>query len=258
MEAPKYPVGSVDRALRLLLILRDQKQIRLSDAADLLGVSHSTAHRLLDMLRFHGFVDQDEETSVYYLGSSLMDLGLMALRSFNIVQETRPYLESLARTVNETSHLVVLRGTNTVFLDVALPSRGVHTTSRVGATIPAHATSGGKALLATLPLTTLRSLYPDPTLPRLTENSVAKRSDLEDELAEIRRVGFAVNFGESESEIGAVAVVLRDRMEEVRGALAVTVPMSRFGEDEASAIAPIAARVAESWSMNVPSRASIL
>lgn len=258
MTPPKYPIESVDRALRLLLFLRDNRQIRLSEAANFLKVSPSTAHRLLDMLRLYGFAEQDESSSSYRLGNSLINLGLSALRSFNIIKETRPYLESLAEAVNETSHLVVLRGTSSVFLDVALPARGVHTTSRVGATIPAHATSGGKALLSTLPRITLRNLYPDRVLPRLTDNSIETRASLEKELAEIRRVGYAVNFGESEADIGAVAVVLRDRMDEVRGALAVTVPMGRFSETEASRIAPIAIGIASSWSRSVPSGASIL
>jgi hypothetical protein len=43
--APQYPVESVDKALKLLL-LGEQPEIRLSQATRYLGVASSTAHRL--------------------------------------------------------------------------------------------------------------------------------------------------------------------------------------------------------------------
>ena len=57
--APQYPIESVDNALKLLLLLGEQPQIRLSEATRYLGVASSTAHRLLAMLSYRGFVRQD-------------------------------------------------------------------------------------------------------------------------------------------------------------------------------------------------------
>jgi IclR helix-turn-helix domain len=48
--APQYPIGSVDNALKLLLLLGERPEIRLSEATRYLGVAPSTAHRLLAML----------------------------------------------------------------------------------------------------------------------------------------------------------------------------------------------------------------
>jgi len=53
---PLYPIESVDNALRLLLLLAEQPRIRLTDASNYLGVASSTAHRLLAMLQYRGFV----------------------------------------------------------------------------------------------------------------------------------------------------------------------------------------------------------
>src|SRR5258708_6972318 len=50
--APHYPIESVDNALKLLLLLGEQPQIRLSEATRYLGVASSTAHRLLAMLTY--------------------------------------------------------------------------------------------------------------------------------------------------------------------------------------------------------------
>jgi DNA-binding IclR family transcriptional regulator len=44
---PPYPLESVDNALRMLHVLRDQGRTGVSDAAAELGIGRSTAHRLL-------------------------------------------------------------------------------------------------------------------------------------------------------------------------------------------------------------------
>ncbi|MBA3294655.1 MAG: helix-turn-helix domain-containing protein [Geodermatophilaceae bacterium] len=62
---PTYPITSVGNALRLLLLFRERKAIRLSDASDYLGVANSTAHRLLAMLVHHEFVEQDPGQRTY-------------------------------------------------------------------------------------------------------------------------------------------------------------------------------------------------
>ena len=49
---------SVDAALRLLQMLGRDGQLRVTDAADELGVAASTAHRLLSTLRYRGFAVQ--------------------------------------------------------------------------------------------------------------------------------------------------------------------------------------------------------
>ena len=63
--APQYPIESVDNALRLLLLLGEQPQVRLSEASRYLGVASSTAHRLLAMLAYRGFVRQDPVSKAY-------------------------------------------------------------------------------------------------------------------------------------------------------------------------------------------------
>jgi DNA-binding IclR family transcriptional regulator len=63
---PQYPVESVDNALRLLLMVRDRGEIRLSEAREALGVAQSTTHRLMAMLACHDFVRQDPASRHHY------------------------------------------------------------------------------------------------------------------------------------------------------------------------------------------------
>src|SRR5579859_8171320 len=81
---PLYPIASVDSALRILLMFREQRALRLTDAARTLGVAHSTAHRLLAMLHHHGFVHRDPASRRYVPGPSLVEIGLSAIGTIDL------------------------------------------------------------------------------------------------------------------------------------------------------------------------------
>ena len=102
---PAYPISSVENALRLLVILRDREEIRVSDASAELGVARSTAHRLIAMLHSYGLVEQDPGSRAYRVGPVLAELGLSSLRQVDVRAQLRPFLEALSADVGETVHL---------------------------------------------------------------------------------------------------------------------------------------------------------
>ena len=107
---PAYPIASVNNALLLLLLFREQPRVRLTDACKCLGVAHSTAHRLLAMLAHHGFVQQEPVTRAYIAGPALVEVGLAVVGSLNVWEQARPMMEELAVETGETVHLGVSRG----------------------------------------------------------------------------------------------------------------------------------------------------
>ena len=92
---PAYPIASVNNALLLLLLFREQPRVRLTDACKYLGVAHSTAHRLLAMLAHHGFVQQEPVTRAYVAGPALVEVGLAVVGSLNVREQARPAMEEL-------------------------------------------------------------------------------------------------------------------------------------------------------------------
>jgi hypothetical protein len=82
----------------------------------------------------------------------------------------------------------------------------VRVTGRTGVLLPVHATAGGKILLAA-GLGEADGLI----LRRLTGATITSRRAFEDELTDIRRLGYAINRGESLDGLHAVAVSIVDR-----------------------------------------------
>src|SRR6201984_2117976 len=93
--APQYPIESVDKALKLLLLLGEKPEIRLSEATRYLGVASSTAHRLLAMLAYRGFVRQDPVSKVYLPGPSLTGVAFAILSRLDIQRSAGPIMRTL-------------------------------------------------------------------------------------------------------------------------------------------------------------------
>lgn len=236
-SAPKYPIESVDNVLRLLLLLRRQSAIGVSEASEYLGVAPSTAHRLLAMLQHHDFVQQDPVQRSYKAGPALIEVGLAALKDMDVRAQARPHIERLVEEVGETAHLVVLQGSTALFLDCVEGSRALRAGSRTGQVVPAHCTAAGKALLAQLDPERLDDLYPREKLTGLTPRSITLKSTLKKQLAAIAREGYATNQGESEADLRAVAAAVPDRTGRHRAAITVAAPEARLGAKEVPRVA---------------------
>jgi DNA-binding IclR family transcriptional regulator len=239
--------SSVDNALRLLEIIGERQVLRVADAADLLGVARSTAHRLLTALRRRGFVLQDRPNGAYRPGPVLTEIGLAAIGRIDIRRAARPVLEELREQTRETVSLSLLEGRNIRFVDCVESPRSVRVGNRTGMVMPAHCTAGGKAILACLAPVELDRRYRDRDLAARTPASISDWAVLARQLEEIRRDGYALNSEEGESGISAVAVALRDVTGAPLAAIAVVVPTSRMPtEESARALAPTVLRAAES------------
>lgn len=226
--APQYPIESVDNALKILLLLGERSELRLTEVAHYLGVATSTAHRLLAMLHYRGFIRQAERGKAYVAGTALTGVAFSILQRFDVRDALRPFLERLNTELAETVHLGILDGTTVRFIDSIESPRAVRVASRLGQSMPAHCTSTGKAMLSQLSTDDLHRLYPEEELPGLTANSIRRRSELEHEVEVARRLGYATSQEESEEGVGSVAVAFPARRTPVQMAVNVSLPVSRM------------------------------
>jgi len=220
------------------MLFREQTRVRLSDASEHLGVAHSTAHRLLAMLAYHGFVRQEPDSRAYVAGPALVEIGLAAIRHMDIRLHARPVLEDLAASFAETAHLAVLEGATVRYLDAVESSRALRVAARTGAALPANCTASGKAMLSALPESEVSALFEDAVaLPALTRHSVTSLDDLQDQLRRVRERGYALNTEESEDGVASVAVAISGRRGSPVAALVISAPVTRLDAEGADQIA---------------------
>ncbi|WP_232668792.1 IclR family transcriptional regulator [Pseudonocardia sp. TRM90224] len=228
---------SVSKSLRALLVLAAHESLGVSELSRELAVAPSTAHRLLNIMRAHDFVEQDPESRRYRLGPAALKLGRQTRGNQNLVAAAHTHLERLCAEVDETVNLIVLDGAEALFVDGVQCRQPVRVATRTGARLPAYATAGGKVLLAHVPPAIVRSYFPD-RLPRLSRHTLADRAALERELTEARTNGYALNLGEHLVDVVAIAVPVADERGRPVAALTVAAPRTRWTRKRLTALAP--------------------
>lgn len=230
-------IQSVDRAIRILLALQDERLLGVSDLADRLGLAKGTVHGLLQTLAGRRLVEQDTASGKYTLGPALLVMGNVYLDSHDLRVRSIRWVAAL----NEQTGLAVRVGV-LVWPDVVvvhhLPSRDTRiAVPEVGMGMPAHATCLGKAILAFHP--DRDELVGTGELARLTGATVTDPADLRAELDETRSTGLARERQEAVVGESAVAGAVFDAAGRVVGAVSVVLSTPDVATDEAPAEAAV-------------------
>jgi DNA-binding IclR family transcriptional regulator len=236
VPATTEPLTSVTKALQILLLAYDRGEIGVTETGQELGMSRSSAHRLLVTLVKSGFLRQDQRKKGYSLGPTLVRIGLAAVGDLDIRREGRRPLEELSEKLQETVCLSVLDGATARVIDGVEHRRALRVTVSLGDAQPAHVTAGGKALLAAHRPEDVRAILSDH-LPSTAAASITEWPLLERELEDVRLHGWAVDLEESADDLHGVGVAIRSRLGEPLAAVSVTAPASRLRERDMPAIA---------------------
>lgn len=129
---PQYPIESVDKALKLILLLAEQPEVRLSEATRYLDVASSTAHRLLAMLQYRGFVRQDPATKAYHAGPAITSVAFAALGRIDLQGTATPIMRRLSERLRESVHMGMLEGPAVRFVAAVEGPSAVRVASRLG------------------------------------------------------------------------------------------------------------------------------
>jgi IclR family transcriptional regulator, acetate operon repressor len=219
---PAYAIESVDHALHLAQLLAQEGPLRVTDAAERLGVSASTAHRLLAMLVYRDFAEQGSDRR-YRAGAALRRVEQSEAPIVLLRRVALPHLQTLVHRVHETANIMLLVRDQVRFVATVECDQVLRVGDRAGRILPAHLASGGKAILATLTAPQLTELYAprdDVDLPRLRR-----------ELSAARKRGFAINNQQTEAGLTGVGIALRDPSSKPTAAISLSLPAARYDRE---------------------------
>ncbi len=221
-------VRSVDRAAALLLALGEcQGEAGVTELARRLGLHKSTASRLLATLQKRGLVEQDEESGKYRLGLVVIRLAERAERTLDLRGISMPELERLARLTHETTGLGILESDALLTVAQADGPNLIAVGDWTGRSTPLHCVASGKVLLAAVAEREVLRIV-RRGLISYTERTITELEPLLEELARIRRRGYATALGEYEMGLNAVSAPVRDARGNVVAAVDIWGPAFRL------------------------------
>jgi IclR family acetate operon transcriptional repressor len=226
-------VPAVERAIHIMLLLSTNAQgLTLAEIASATGWHKSSVHKILMTMAHFGFLDRDEDTKRYVLGIELVRCGRTVLNNLQIHQSAKSFLIELADYSGETANLAIVRGNKIVVVDVAEAPVELRVSPPIGVVDSLTAKSTGKAVLAWLPEDRVQEIIKAEGLPAQTKNSVANIKLYQNELAAVRKQGYAIDIEEFQEEISAVSAPVFSSEKQVAGTLSIIGPASRMTKEK--------------------------
>ena len=244
-----YRIITVEKAIATIELLSDisSGDHNIISVAEKLELSRSKTFRILSTLVELGIVERDDHRGTYQLGETAFEFALKLLRPASVINTTHPVIEALATKHQEDVYLTVLRDKEVLFLDMADCKQQVRTMPLVGKRYPFFSTAAGKVMAAMgVSLDHVGTL-----LGRGRRNNPALSLDiLEQELAEIRSHGVAVDENSLGEGVVSVSVPFKDYAGKVVGAITLLGPAFRlFADRIENEIAPSLLEGADMLSM---------
>lgn len=233
-------VRAVERALDLLeLLMSSQGPMNLAEISEQSNLHPSTAHRLLATLDKRDFVQQDENTKLYELGTKFM-FPAVSMQSYQMLRNlAKPILQQIADRSGEGASFSVRSGNHAMPIAKISSGRTLDISLQNGALLPIHATAVGKAILSMLPGNEVRDIIEKEGMAPSTVNTITDFQKLMTILKEARNAGYATDYEEWEIGIRCIAVPVLASDGNVIGAIGVSGPAGRLTPGEMYRIADV-------------------
>ena len=180
----------------------------LSQLAETAGVPRPTARRVLITLAELGYVHIDDGS--YALTPRVLELGTAYVSASNLWALARPHLTELVHRTAESCSIAQLDGSDVVYVARVAVPKLVTLSVGVGTRFPAVPTSLGKVLLAALPPTRLDEVLAEPSRAGVTAVWQPDRREIDAELEQVRRQGWALTDQQLAPAIRSIAAPIRD------------------------------------------------
>jgi len=244
-------IPSVKRAFKILeLFLDGTRSFSVPEITVRLDLPRTTAHELVQTLLACGYLEKtDNQPHRFTLGLRAFELGSIYAAKVEIAEDGLKVAKKVSKACDETVQMAIRNGTDAVFIIRVDSSQVLRLVSAVGSRLPAHCTGVGKMLLSSLSDEELVALYKGhKRLPGMTANSITSIKSLLNELAEIRKRGYAYDDCESNEDARCVAAPVYDRNGSICAAMSITVPVTRMNSGRQIELVAIVQRGAKELS----------
>jgi IclR family transcriptional regulator, KDG regulon repressor len=241
MEQPDVDASCSRTVMRALAVLdclaENRTPLSVLQVSQAIGVSRSTAYRLLRTLQTAGYVcDSASAPDKFQFGPKVLRLATVFIDSLGLRDVARPHLIKLRDLSGETVHLVIPHAGDVVYIDKVETLLSVRMHSVVGGISPMYCTAVGKAILAFLPGSEVDAIV-QRGLPRRTPNTIVDAQALKEHLAQVRAQGFAIDEIENEDGIRCVGAPVCNHLGLPIAAISISGPAYRLSLEHCLSLA---------------------
>ena len=186
-------IQSIARAMQVLAAFHQvDRPLSLSEIARGAGIDRSAAQRIVHTLRTMGYIRRDEDDRGFLPGVGILDLTLDFLRLDPLIRRATPVLLELRRNVRERVDLSLFDDLRVIYAARMQSKRESFHATLVGHSVPTFCSSGGWAILATLPDDEVSDIIARSDRRPFTSRTLTDPAAIIEQVQAARNVGYAV------------------------------------------------------------------
>ncbi len=218
---------TVDKTMRLLSYFTpSQPEIGLSELARLAEMDKATTRRILMALNKHHFIEQNQITKAYRLGSGFLHLARVREATTPITAIASQTVDWLCDTTRETAHASVASPNALITIAHKEPHRGTVVMIDPTEPLPFHATASGIVFMAFNDTNFCENVL-KKQLGKYTSHTETDPVVLRQRIQQARQDGFYLNEHGFESDVAGLAAPYFNADGTAAGAIAVAMPTTR-------------------------------
>ncbi len=223
----KYSVPVVRSTFQIMEELARSQPLGLKEITHNTSIAKSTVFRILNTLVQIGYVIRDSNRD-YRISPMLGRLVNEESLNEELRRLALPLMLELRDKYGETVNLGVQQFDKVTYIEVVPSEFALRLQESRGASVPAHASALGKAILAFSPQDQVERLVRHQQLEIITPNTITRPDDLLTEIKRVRAAGFAFDRGEGSLLAVCVGAPILDPHGNAAAAMSISGPASRF------------------------------
>jgi len=203
-------VNSIIRAVDILKVISKGNN-KLSAISEELQLGKGTVHRILNTLEHTDMVKQDPINREYFLGPELLSLSAsQSIAHSFLCACSRDELIRLRDLSRETVNLQIRLGLTRVCIMEYESLEEIKFISGAGVSLPIHLGSAGKMLMSEMNNLNLKILFEHISFDKICSNTIIDKRMMLEEIAKIRKQGYAVSFSERLKGSASISVPIKN------------------------------------------------
>ena len=230
---PIYRVQALERALDIVECFSfQQRELGLSEIAEITGLNMTTAKRLISNLTSRGYLRQIPDTKRYQLGIRLFELGGIVFSSFSLRKAASHHITRLHNKTGVTVLLGAMMDDQLVYMDKREGTGMIRISSDIGWRRPLHYGMLGMVLMAYLNPEHVKKILERTPLEAHTPKSLTDMDAFSIRLENIRKDGFILEKEEALEGVMGIAAPVRDYSRKVIASLGLAIPVVKSNSEK--------------------------
>lgn len=231
MEGAALPSSLLNGFRILECFTVSEPDLGVTEVSRILCMHKSTVSRMMNGLQSIGYLQRDEQTDKYRLGTALLTLASPLLANLDVRTIAHPFLVNETKRTNETSAIAVIEDFDPIVVDQVPSPKLVKHTQEIGTRYRGWSSASVRLSLAFRESEEAHEIIKSGRVEGLPDSDGAGMRSAYEELADIRDKGYAMNNGQSDPLEFSLAAPVFDINCKLSATVISAAPLSRITED---------------------------